>query len=361
MAVAQEESKLVEFLEFRSCTDLKVDRKEGIIRGVKVLGQKSANVNPDGSQNIYTFEARSKAIDTGIYENIGVNIDHPDRNNPGASRSYRDRVGHLRNVVNTQEGLFGDLHLNMADPISLKIIEDAEKGTRNVGLSHNAQGRGRIEGNECLIEEITSARSVDIVANPATTQSLFESQLEGSMPVTVQRDVMEGDAATYAEEAQSALSSLMSGEASEAEMREQLAAIAQMLMDRLAEGAAEDAETGEGEGLAVTTTAAESKHSHLEEIKLLRQRIDELETTRAAERRVAQREKLLRESRLPEQAISEVFRATFMEASDEQASKLIEDRRSVWFDQRPRSRDAGRPVKELSKKGFMESLTGRGE
>ena len=68
---------------------LSVDRKAGIIRGVKVLGHHSQN----GRQ--YTPEAIRQAA--SLYEGAMVNIDHPD-GEPTEQRSAYDRFGKLVRV-----------------------------------------------------------------------------------------------------------------------------------------------------------------------------------------------------------------------------------------------------------------------
>lgn len=54
---------------------------------------------------------------------------------------------------------------------------DAEYAPENVGFSHNILARTTPQQDgTLLVEEITKVRSVDLVADPATTRGLFESQ-----------------------------------------------------------------------------------------------------------------------------------------------------------------------------------------
>jgi hypothetical protein len=45
-----------------------------------------------------------------------------------------------------------------------------------VGFSHNVEARTARRGNRVVVEAITRVQSVDLVADPATTRGLFESQ-----------------------------------------------------------------------------------------------------------------------------------------------------------------------------------------
>lgn len=156
--------------DVRTRTKLAVDREKGVIRDVKILGLESVN------KRRYTPEAARRA--QALYEGIHVNIDHPPKKDgPNASRSSYDRFGKLVNVrFKDGEGLFGDLEYLKAHPMAERIVEAAERMPDIFGLSHNAQGEGKNENGVFIIEQITEVRHVDLVADPATTQSLFESR-----------------------------------------------------------------------------------------------------------------------------------------------------------------------------------------
>jgi hypothetical protein len=147
---------------------LTVDRKNGVIRNVKVLGLVSEN------NRRYLPEAVKKSIP--LYENIAVNIDHPDRQADG-SRSAYDRFGKLENVRFVEgEGLFGDLFFLKSHPMAERICEAAERMPDVFGLSHNADGDGETRDGVFVVEKILEVRHVDVVADPATTKSLSESK-----------------------------------------------------------------------------------------------------------------------------------------------------------------------------------------
>jgi hypothetical protein len=53
---------------------------------------------------------------------------------------------------------------------------DAEHNPRNVGFSHNVLARLARDGEQTVVEAITHVQSVDLVADPAATQGLFEEE-----------------------------------------------------------------------------------------------------------------------------------------------------------------------------------------
>lgn len=144
----------------------RVDREKGVIYGVKILGLESAN----GRR--YTQQAIAAAAK--LYEGKAVNTDHPGKAND--SRSVHDRFGWFENVKVTADGLYGDFHLvNPKTELAESLFNAAEQKPDLYGFSHNARGQSYEENGTEVIEEITEVRSVDLVAEPATTNGLFES------------------------------------------------------------------------------------------------------------------------------------------------------------------------------------------
>jgi hypothetical protein len=141
-----------------------VDLAQKLIPNVKILGLTSRN-----GRN-YTESALQKAAP--LYEGSKVNINHP-KGSPSSPRDYRDRIGVLRNVRYVRgQGLFGDLHYNPKHPVAPQLEFDARHNPTAVGLSHNVLARTSNGGN--TVDEIKSVSSVDLVADPATTNGLFE-------------------------------------------------------------------------------------------------------------------------------------------------------------------------------------------
>jgi hypothetical protein len=159
---------LQEYVDSRGVT-LRVDRAGGVLRGVKLIGLESLN----GRR--YRPAALSAAA--GLYEGAKVNVNHP-KDGPLAPRDYRDRLGVIRQVeFRPDDGLFGNLHFNPKHALAEQLAWDAEHNPRNVGFSHNVLARLNREGEQTVVEAITHVQSVDLVADPAATQGLFEQAM----------------------------------------------------------------------------------------------------------------------------------------------------------------------------------------
>lgn len=156
---------LQEFVDSRGVS-LRIE-PEGVLRGVKLLGPTSRN----GRR--YLPEALAAAAP--LYEGAKVNVNHAG-GGPLAARDYRDRIGVIRAVESRADGLYGDLHFNPRHALAGQLLWDAEHAPENVGLSHNVQARTHRDGEQTVVEAIIHVQSVDLVADPATTQGLFESE-----------------------------------------------------------------------------------------------------------------------------------------------------------------------------------------
>lgn len=144
----------------------KIDRAAGIIRDVKILGLASRN------NRVYPESTLADAAP--LYENAKVNLNHPD-GSPLDARKYQDRFGLIKNVrLLPGEGLFGDFHFNPKHSLAEQFLWDAENSPENVGFSHNVESVVARKDGRQLVEKIESVRSVDLVADPATTCGLFE-------------------------------------------------------------------------------------------------------------------------------------------------------------------------------------------
>ncbi len=166
------EEHLLEFVDSRGL-ELRIDREQGVLRGVKLLGLDSRNGRK------YSPTALDAA--KGLYEGARVNVNHP-KTHPLASRDYQDRLGLVRNIaLRPAAGLFGDFHFNPKHALAEQLLWDAQHAPENVGFSHNVQARTVRQGDETLVEAILKVHSVDLVADPATTCGLFEqSQAAGA-------------------------------------------------------------------------------------------------------------------------------------------------------------------------------------
>jgi hypothetical protein len=340
---------LRELIEFAAPS--KVERLESgaiVLRRVKYLGARSANVNPDGTHNAYTLEARKGS--QRLYEGAKLFADHPERTNPNRERGLKEQLGRLRGpFTHEADGSYADAHLNPKHPLAEAIAWSAEHSPDDLGLSHNAQGRGRVQGGDCLIEEITRVRSVDFVCAAATTKGLYEGRTEDDMLITKERLVELRNAAaakSKLEAKQKALLEAVDEAALLAILADGALPAEEKVMQALAllatkAGAAPEAEGMEG--------AAEKKPAEGETklIESLRKEIDDMKVAQRARERVAARGQMLAESKLPASAITDVFKQLVEGAeTDEAAKALIEDRKRLVFHQSPTSggRATGAPA-----------------
>lgn len=149
----------------------KVDREAGIIYDVRLAGLESKN------GRTYTPEAYKKSLK--LYEGKPCNVNHVKE---GEQVAAEDRFGTWRNVrwSDSPAGLIANLHYLKSHPLAERVCEAAERPDLSTafGCSHNAysgDSRPGANGN-VIIESIAEVKSVDLVADPATVNGLFESQ-----------------------------------------------------------------------------------------------------------------------------------------------------------------------------------------
>lgn len=159
--------RIQEYVDSRGGT-LRLDREQGLLRGVKLLGL--------ASRNGRTYRPAALEGALPLYEGAKVNVNHP-KGSPHSPRDYQDRIGVIRDVeFRPGEGLFGTLQINPKHPLAEQLMWDAEHAPQQVGLSHNVLARTSGTGDGVVVEAITQVESVDLVADPATTRGLFEQQ-----------------------------------------------------------------------------------------------------------------------------------------------------------------------------------------
>ena len=150
------------------------DSDSGLISGVKILGLTSRN------GRVYPPEVLREAAP--LYEGAKVNVNHVSKEAARLPRDYRDRIGTVSNVVfKENSGLFADFHYNPNHAQAKQLLWDAHNAPNNVGFSHCVEAVYHQENDVSVIDKIVRVISVDLVADPATTNGLFESEeAEGS-------------------------------------------------------------------------------------------------------------------------------------------------------------------------------------
>ena len=187
----------------------RIDRAAAMLREVKILGLHSRN----GRR--YRPEALIEAVP--LYEGARVNVNHPS-GDPTAPRDYRDRLGSLENVrYRESQGLFADFRFNPKHALAEQLVWDAENAPGNVGFSHNIQAQLRRDGDQWIVERILKVHAVDLVADPATTQGLFESATKAAVDRAAQEAARSAAALRSAPESAVPASELVSALKSESE------------------------------------------------------------------------------------------------------------------------------------------------
>jgi hypothetical protein len=147
----------------------RIDTEAGVIYGVKVLGPKSRN------GRIYEDAAIRRAVP--MYEGVTVNLNHQrieSGNRAVPDRQIQDRWGVLRNARYAEGSVYADLHYLKNHPMTPQLIEAADRFPDTFGLSHDAAGDEQVIDGERRVIELFELRSVDVVAEPATNNGLFE-------------------------------------------------------------------------------------------------------------------------------------------------------------------------------------------
>ncbi len=148
-----------------------------LLKNVRILGVHSKNKQ---GKRKYLIEALQKAIP--FFDGQGVNKNHDySILDTGRPRPYTDRIGVLQSVKCDAEGLIGDLQLNPHMPLAGAIRWDYVHGTKKVGLSFLGEGDG-LATDPNTIKEITKVFSIDLVQDPATSQSLREAEEQEDKP-----------------------------------------------------------------------------------------------------------------------------------------------------------------------------------
>ncbi|MBS0187297.1 MAG: hypothetical protein JSS51_04465 [Planctomycetes bacterium] len=168
-----------------------VDHENGIIRGVKLLGEKapSKGMNARGGRGRrYELDAMRSAA--ALYENVPVHLNHLGSEGRRATqdRGVEDVFGVVKSArfEESKRGIFGDIHFNKKHPRAEQIAYAAEKFPHTVGASHVADGAFVRTDTEEVIRKIVAVESVDLVRKPATTSGLYESEESGADPMTLE-------------------------------------------------------------------------------------------------------------------------------------------------------------------------------
>lgn len=148
----------INFTEEILLTESQIDKDKLILRNVAVLNKISKN------NRQYSDQALTEAV--SVFANTPSYFNHPS-----GRRDVRDLLGQFTEMRRVGDSIRGDLQLIEN---SKWLLDVAERTPKAVGFSINAVGKTRKEGNLEIVESIVKATSIDLVADPATTKSIFE-------------------------------------------------------------------------------------------------------------------------------------------------------------------------------------------
>lgn len=180
-------NQYVDLLEYQSAGKFRVDREAGVIRNVKLVGLESSNA---GGKRRYPRETLHRA--RNLYEGAAIYIDHvTDPSKAAVVRSQRDHWGEARDIAERPDGLYGDIHYLKKHPQTEVILERAERFPSRVACSHSARAAVEYRQGYEIVTDIELVRSVDLVTQPATTKTLFESQTQEGKTMLI-KDILAG-------------------------------------------------------------------------------------------------------------------------------------------------------------------------
>jgi len=338
-------------LRIRECGGMECGAVENdlpVVPRVKILGWESQN------RRRYLPES----VQAEVYQDKVINLNHPIRE--GESRRVQERFGWFDNVTREADGVYGDLHYNPEVEYAKAFAWWAKNKPDKVGMSHDAVGQGHTENGIFIVEKVIRVKSVDLVADPATTtKGLFEA-MDPEL-----NDGGEGgdDLKTLEDHIKNAVTAICDDDSLDlkAKLKKIKAALKLLEDPEEKEGEVEEGEEGE-EGEKNTKESVKPKKDSAD-VKSLREELDTLKTKLALKERQELSAKLIVEAKLPAVAVTETFLEQMSEAKDETAmKKLVEDRKQLASIQKPRSSGpVAKGVKEgqLSNKDFAAKVKGR--
>ena len=248
------------------------NRDDITIKNIALLGGKSRN------NRIYTNECLQKS--SVKYEGVKVYIDHPSSEEMKLGRRDVTRLaGKIVNARYAEGKVRGDFQ-GFGNNGRL-LLEIAEKMPDVAGMSHNATAFYKRSGNQEVIEEINNVISVDLVSDPATNNGMFESE----------------------------------------QRKEKTMEYTDITLESLKVNRPDLYRAIEESGVE------QGKESLKEKIQTMESKLDEYQTKETLAKKRESIEKQLKESKIPEQLVTDVFRNTLMNAEESEVNKLIEDRK----------------------------------
>ena len=310
--------------------DTRVDFERGIVYDVVLLGLKSQNFNAE-----YAETARNDAL--RVVEQVGSYIDHPagESNNRSIRENFGRFIGGYKNSAG--EVCAREYHYNTKSAFAPEFEWMLKNIPHRIGFSINGEGKGspRSDGSR-LVERIDKVYSFDLVDGPATTNGIWNlresiNRAKTALRIREQTNTMFDQTITTG--TQEIADAVKNGTIDKGGAVKAFKNLLKLLGETDSEQENADkfdsAPDGEKEVRAMEG-ASRSKYPH---VKFLALKLDEYKVREQAEKKKAERDRLTAErvekakSKLPEEAITLLFREQLAGAKDDATvDALIEDR-----------------------------------
>ena len=112
-----------------------------------------------------------------LYGGKPVNFDHADQ--PGGARRFGDRAGWVESAFYDadRKGVYGDVGVLLEKENGRALLEIARRRPSVIGMSHDVEAEVQEIDGVMEVTDVISVTSVDAVDRPATTKTLFESEV----------------------------------------------------------------------------------------------------------------------------------------------------------------------------------------
>jgi len=280
----------------------KIDKEKRVVSNVAIMRASTANIYIPGTKGTFFTESFRKQA-ASFLTGAKAYVDHSSpwkKEDTGGVRSSRDVIGFYENGKLDSEGTVrGDLHYLSSEAAWLepRIEEMADK----FGLSIDATGIMEFNQETEMADaiECTELKSVDLVTEPGSTVNIFESKTEEPE----EEEIMDLTKITLADLNESRPD----------------------LVTGIKESVKTDLAT-KGEVETLKTKITELTESE----KTLKAKVDTYEVAEKLADKAVVVDELIKESKIPEEGITEVFKSQLMEAKDDVARKaLIDDRKAL--------------------------------
>jgi len=291
----------------------KIDKGNRIISNVAIMRASTPNIYIGGTKGtVFTENFRRQVA--SFLNGTKAYCDHSSpwkKEDTGGVRSSKDVIGFYENGNLDSNGVVrGDLHYLSSEAEWLEPRIEEMAG--NFGLSIDASGIMEFNSETEMADaiECTQLKSVDLVTEPGSTVNIFESKTEEHE----EEEIMDLSKTTLAELLES--------------RPDLVATIKESANKDLADKGEIENLTAEVEKLTEANKAQESK-------------LDEYQVAEKLAEKTEAVDKLIVESKIPEDGITDVFKSQLMEAKDDDARKALIDDRKLLMEGKKATKKTG--------------------